>query len=293
MIKKFLYFYASRFICGVLLMAFAVSHAPAHEIPAGGDNNTPPDLFGLKTDKPAFFAPSEVGVTEKLGQYIPPDIAFKDENGTEVRLGNFINRPTLILPVFFHCAQECSILLANLATALNDVSFTPESEYKTCAISFDASEAPSDAALAKKDYLKLLKPDFPLESWKFLTGPAQSIGAMTEAMGFHFKELKKHDFVHPNVLVAVAADGKIIRYLYGPYFLPFDISMAIAEAQKGTPEISIKKLVSYCYSYDPVGKKYVFKTFRITGTAVIGFLVVFLFFLLRKKQPSDQHPKGE
>lgn len=281
-----------KFIISIIFcMVFAATAAFSHEIHEGQPaqstdhhgQNEQINPFAPENDSSSEVTPGEVGVTENLGGAIPLDAQFVDENGKPVDLKNFIDRPTLILPVFFHCPQECSILLANLASALNDVSFKPGPEYRVIAVSFDSEETSHDALLAKKDYLRLLRKDFPENDWKFLTGNAQSIQGTTRAIGFLFKKLSTHDFVHPNVLICVAAGGKIIRYLYGPYFLPFDISMAISEAIKGTPGISIKKLASYCFSYDPVGKKYVFKSFQITGAAILGFLAVFLFFLLRKK----------
>lgn len=81
----------------------------------------------------------------------------------------------------------------------------------------------------------------------------------------------------------LAADGTIIRYLYGPEFLPFDIGMAVTEAQRGTPSLSIRKLVSYCFSYDPAQKTYVFTAVKFIIVGIIALLGVMLFFLLRRK----------
>jgi protein SCO1/2 len=261
-------------------------------------DNQPHDMENMDTrpSHPRMFAPEngpaaapgEVGVSEKIGQFIPADIRFSDENGHPLILGNFIDRPTLILPIFYHCPRICSLLLANLANALNGVTFTPGSEYRVLAASFNEEETPDDAKDAKKNYLQLLGKDFPETEWKFLTGDLKNIRSLTDAIGFKFKKIDSRSFVHPNVLVSVAANGKIIRYLYGPDFLPFDISMAIAEAEKGTPGISIKKLVSYCFSYDPASKRYVFKLFRVSAIVILSLLAVFIFFLLRKKGPTTE-----
>ncbi len=79
--------------------------------------------------------------------------------------------------------------------------------------------------------------------------------------------------------MVLARDGKIIRYLYGSDFLPFDVGMAVNEASKGEPGISIKRgVLSFCFSYDPENKTYVFKMFRITGTAILILLAGFMFF---------------
>ena len=95
-----------------------------------------------------------------------------------------------------------------------------------------------------------------------------------------------HSFVHPNVLIVCDRNGKIIRYLYGVRFLPFDIGMAISEAQSGTPSISVRKVINYCFSYDPEEKRYVFHTFRVAAIVVLIFLGLFYVFFLRRKDDS-------
>ncbi len=274
------------------------SHTPSHDMEHSDSTVHPmhPDMF--KTGQfetgdsiPPAVVPGETGITEKLGQIISSDIEFLDENGESLVLGHFIDRPTLILPVFYHCPKTCSLLLSNLSRALNDVTFTPGQSYRVLAFSFDDEESPIDAAGAKKNYLNLLRKDFPESEWRFLTGSPDNISALARAMGFKFKKLASHSFVHPNILLCVAGDRKIIRYLYGPDFLPFDISMAIAEAERGTPGISIKKIVSFCFDYDPKGKRYVFKTFRISGILIISLLAGFIFFLVRKNPAETGNNK--
>ena len=223
-----------------------------------------------------------VGVEEKLGKTIPLELTFKDEHNQSLILRDFINKPTLLLPVYFYCTQTCGILLANLAASLNDYNSGPGEDYHVIALSFDEAETPAIALEAKANYFKIIKKDFPEEKWKFLTGDATSIKAITAAIGFQYKKTGPHLFAHPNVLVAIAHDGKIIRYLYGPNFLPFDIGMALAEAVKGEPGISINKILSLCFDYDSKSNRYVFKTFRILGVVIVILLVAFFFFVLRK-----------
>ncbi len=265
---------------------------PAHEMKHSANVVHPshPDMF--ETGDSSQTAPDPAtdgepaGITEKLGQIISPNIEFYDENGNPIVLGDFIDRPTLILPVFYHCPKTCSLLLSNLSKALNDVTFTPGQSYRVLSFSFDDEETPADAADAKKNYLNLLRKDFPASEWRFLTGSLKNINALADDMGFKFKKIGSHSFLHPNILLCVGPDRKIIRYLYGPDFLPFNISMAIAEAERGTPGISIKKIVSFCFDYDPKGKRYVFKTFRISGIIIISLLAIFIFFLIRKTPPG-------
>jgi protein SCO1/2 len=95
-------------------------------------------------------------------------------------------------------------------------------------------------------------------------------------------------------MVVLAEDGKIIRYLYGPGFLPFDLGMALTEARKGEPGVSIKRRVlSFCFDYDPENKTYVFRMFRITGTVILVLLAGFLVFLLRPGKKNRPGRSGK
>ncbi len=227
-----------------------------------------------------------VGVNEQLGKAAHLQATFIDEKGNAAKLGDVIDKPTLLLPVYYHCPMACDIMMANLAAALNQVTLKAGEDYHVLSVSFDDEDTPAVALDSKFNYTKILNAEFPKTAWNFLTGDASGIKQLTESAGYQFKKTGQHTFVHPNALIVLSHDGKIIRYLYGPEFLPFDISMALTEATKGTPSVSIKKLLTYCFDYDPKGKKYVFKTFRILGSVIFVTLGLFYFLVLRKGKRS-------
>lgn len=232
---------------------------------------------------------AQVRVDEHLGSVVAMDAVFKDETGKEVRLDSFFDKPVVLLPIFFSCTAICGFLQADLAKALNQVDQTPGIDFNIITLSFSDDENESDAASAKKNYSNIIKREFPLEKWSYLTGTKENIKKLTGSLGFHFIKKAPHDYVHPSVLMVLSKDGRIIRYLYGPNFLPFDLGMALSEAQKGTPGISIKRgILSLCVNYDPAKKKYTFNFFRITGTAVLIALIGFVIFLL---YPSKRNRK--
>jgi protein SCO1/2 len=226
---------------------------------------------------------SEVGVDERLGEPIPLDAVFLDEQGREMPIGAAITKPTLLLPVFYSCTVTCSIMLANLAQAINDVPLDLGKDYAVVAFSFDEEEEPKLALASKKNFTRILDEGLPVEEWRFLTGEKEEILALTGALGFRFKRTGEHMFIHPNVLIALAPDGKIIRYLYGPRFLPFDIGMALSEAAKGTPGLSIRKLLTYCFDYDPKSRSYIARWFRFLALGIVLLLGIFFFFLVRRR----------
>lgn len=242
-------------------------------------------------ETPATYTAEEVGVTEKLGEKIPLDAVFLDENGNRLALSEFIDRPTLILPIFYYCPQACSIMLGNLAESLGKIPLQPGKDFRIIAFSFNHDETPEDARRSKENYARLLPEDFPLQEWKYLTGDADSIRAFTDAIGFRFKQLARHDFVHPNMLLAVSPEGSIIRYLYGLSWLPFDMGMALTEASRGMPSLSVRRLLTYCFSYEPEKKTYTFRAVRFIALGIVLVMGIFLFFLLRGRKPGESPEK--
>jgi protein SCO1/2 len=233
-----------------------------------------------------------VGVAERLGAKIPLDLAFRDETGRSVRLGELVNGPTIILPVYYSCTNVCNFLQSGLAGALPAVRRRPGEEYRVLSVSFDETETPALAARYKKMYLTAMNTPFPEDGWRFLTGDAASVRQLTEAAGYRFQR-KGRDFIHPVASFVVARDGTIVRYLYGTTFLPKDLTLALLEARDGRVGTTIRKVVGYCFSFDPAGKTYVFNLLRVSATVVILSTGGFLAFLLLTGRKRRQHPSSE
>ena len=73
----------------------------------------------------------------------------------------------------------------------------------------------------------------------------------------------------PPEVLETRGDGMIVRYLYGVSILPKDLALALVEAKSGITGGSIRKLMDYCFSYDPAGRTYVFNLLRVSATVVI------------------------
>ena len=221
------------------------------------------------------------GLEEKLGQTIPLDIVFNDENGNRISLRQVINKPTILAPVYLGCPDVCSFLLYNLARALNQLPSEPGKEYQVLAVSFDDTEKPPLAREKKKLYLKMIEKPFPEEAWRFLTGEEENIRKLTNAIGFLFKREGK-TFQHPILMVILSPSGKITRYMNGTEVLPFDLKMALLEASEGRIGPTVSKVLRFCFSYDPKGRKYVFNTLKVTGIITLVFALSFILFLVLK-----------
>ena len=241
------------------------------------------DMGGMNDDN-ASAAVAEAGVDEKLGMKAHVNAVFTDAKGSEINLADIVDRPTLLLPVYYHCPSACNIMLGSLSASVDKMPLTPGKEYNIIALSFDDEDTVEWAEKTKKNHLNSITKAFPEEGFRFLVGANENITMVMNGIGYKYKKTGQHMFVHPNAMVVLSKDGTIIRYLYGPSFLPFDIGMALAEAEKGTPGVSIRKLMTYCFDYDPKNKTYVFKAFRITAVSVLFLLFLYFFFVLRKRK---------
>jgi protein SCO1/2 len=232
-------------------------------------------------------------VNEKTGDYIPLDTEFTDSAGQSVQLRALIDKPTLILPIYFYCPNSCSLNLSYLANAIRNSTFKPGLDFKVIAFSFNAEEKVEDAGKTKANYLKMLPENFPADDWKFLVGSQENIKALMTSLGYRAKRMPDGTFVHPSALIAVSAKGRVIKYIYGS-FLSGDVDMALLEAQKGTPALSVKRLVGFCFNSDSKNSTIILQKLKIglvLGSLVLGGL--FVVFLRRSGKKKELPGKEE
>ena len=235
---------------------------------------------------------TQVGVDERLGAKLPLGLSFRDETGRQVRLGQLITGPTIILPVYYGCTNICNYLQGGLARVLPEIRRTPGADFRVLSISIDETETPELAAKYQKMYLTSLKAPIPAGAWHFLTGDAASIRTLTEAAGYHFQR-RGRDFIHPVASFVVAGDGMIVRYLYGTSFLAKDLTLALIEARQGRVGTTIRKVVGYCFSFDPASKSYEFNLLRVSATVVILCCGGFFGFLVLTGKKGKRNSLGE
>lgn len=246
-------------------------------------------FFSFISDVSAEDKKDFIGINEHLGDKLPLSLKFQDEQGIDVTLAQLVNKPTIFMFVYYECPGICSPLMSEVAAEIAQVNLKPGVDYQLISVSFDETEGPALAYAKKVNYLGIFKEPFPKDAWKFLTGDSASINTLTQAAGFNFKR-EGEDFVHPGGLVVVSKDGTITRYLMGVDFLPFDLKMALLEAGEGKISPTIAKMLKFCYSYDPEGKKYALNITRIAGLATLLVVSVFVVILIRKpkKQIIDK-----
>ena len=235
--------------------------------------------------QPATFPLKQQGtpppeIAERLGNHVPSGITMVDEHGKSVDVRELLDRPTLILPVFFSCPAGCHTMQASMAAALPGVNLEPGRDFRVISVSFDEEDTPAQALRKKADYMAAMNFAFPEDAWIFLTGDQDSIKRFMDSLGFPFIRIGKGNFSHPLAVIVTAPEGKVTRYMYGQGFLPFNLNMALNEAALGKTGLSVKRMLAYCFSYDPESRGYVFNFMRVAGVIIIFGALVFLAILL-------------
>lgn len=228
--------------------------------------------------------PLDLGIHEKLGERIPLDLTFRDEAGEPVVLGSLLGKPTVLSLVYFRCAGICSPLLNGVVDVLKKSDLEPGEDVQILTVSFDSRDTPEVAAAKKANYLKQLRPDFPEAGWRFLTGEASASKQLADAVGFDFKKVGE-DYVHPGALFVLSPTGKIARYMHGLTFLPLDLKMALVEASEERTGPTINKLLKFCFSYDPEGRRYFLNVTRIGGLMTVVLVLAFAVGLWSRGRP--------
>jgi protein SCO1/2 len=238
-----------------------------------------------------------VGIEQHLDEQIPPDLAFRDETGKPVRLGDYFGKKPVILNlVYYQCPMLCSEVLSGLESALRVLKFDVGKEFDVLTISFDPRETPDMATKKKAEFLKRYGRPGAATGWHFLTGPQESIDALTKAAGFQYQyDPKTGQFAHATAIAILTPEGKIAQYYYGVEYAPKDLRLGLIQASENKIGTLADQVLLYCYHYDPTTGKYgaiIARVLQLSGLATVLLLGVLMTVLIRYGAGSDRHVIG-
>ena len=235
-----------------------------------------------------------VGIEQHLDQQIPPDLNFRDETGKPVRLGDYFGKKPMILNlVYYNCPMLCGEVLSGLESALRVLKFDVGKEFDVLTVSFDPRETPDMATKKKAEFLKRYGRAGAAEGWHFLTGPQESIDALTKAAGFQYQyDPKTGQFAHATAIMVLTPDGKIAQYYYGVEYAPKDLRLGLIQASENKIGTLADQVLLYCYHYDPTTGKYgaiISRVLQLSGLATILALGILMTVLIRFGSGHDEH----
>ena len=209
--------------------------------------------FGTPQPKntPSMFDASIMQIEEEkyLGNKVT-NINFTAEDGKTHKLYEFIKgKPTALILAYYTCDSACPLIVKSAMEATKNVG----KDANLLVLSFDKEDRLEDI----KKFKSQLGVNNP--KWTFGIMLEEDIKKLTQSIGYRFFYSRQDRvFVHPNVVIFIAPDGKIVRYLYGisPREKDFRIALAEAETFRITRNTIVDVAYMVCYRYDPNTGKY-------------------------------------
>lgn len=222
-----------------------------------------------------------------LGTRIDGDYVLLDEEGREFLLSDMFGKPLIILLSYYSCNGICPTANLKLGEALEVVDkYSLSKDYSVLTLSFDRNDSVQSIGEFRK-MTGIRK----MNGWKMaIMKNGDEIKKFTESMGYNFFwSSRDRMFLHPNTLIFLSPEGRIVRYLYGTPPDAGDIERAIAEAGFGRPGKSgVIDLISMaCYSYNYKEGRYTinYPLFIGFGSLILGISsIVFPIIYIRKRK---------
>lgn len=269
--------HVKRFIlcCSLICAGALAPHATAGPTPSLPPGQRPPIL-------------NDVGIDQHLDAQVPPGLVFRDEQGRDVRLGDYFGkRPIILALVYYDCPMLCTMVLNDLTRAMNSMKMNCGEQFDIITVSFNPRETP-DLARAKKDqYVRAYRRPHAEEGWHFLTGDQASIDSLTKTVGFRYAwDPAAKQYAHASGLIVLSPEGKTTRYFYGIEYAPSDLELSLDEASHGKVTSVADQILLYCFHYDPTTGRY---SLRILRAVQAGGVLTVLSLLLGVVWMSRRH----
>ncbi|MBV8806747.1 MAG: SCO family protein, partial [Sinobacteraceae bacterium] len=118
----------------------------------------------------------EITYTQRMGNMLPGQAVLSDEHGATVRLLDVAGgKPLIMVLGYFHCANLCGLVRADLLHALEKTDLVGGRDYQLVSLSIDPAETPRDAAAAKTTDMTRFPAAGAAGGWHFLTGRAATL----------------------------------------------------------------------------------------------------------------------
>ncbi|MEQ9365342.1 MAG: SCO family protein [Leptospirales bacterium] len=237
----------------------------------------------------------DLATEEHLGEHIPLDVRLLNENGAEVMLGDLFEtgsqKPVILIPSYYTCPRLCTYVFNAVQKAAAEVrssrGLTPGRDYTILSVSFRPEDTPAVARKKGDGYRGLFQPPLKPEAWRFLTGDADQVARLMDAVGYRYRPDGDDDYSHGAAIVMLSPGGKITRYLYGVNFQPGVFRLSLIESSYGKIGNTVERIFLYCFRYDEQEGKYtpaVWVFVRGGGLLTLAFIVGLIFLLRRKEK---------
>lgn len=240
-----------------------------------------------------------VAFEQRIGEQVPLDAAFVDEQGGAVRLGQFFTagQPVILVMSYYECPMLCSFVREGVLAALQQVPLTAGRDFQVVNISIDPLETPMMAAGVKTLTLQRYARAGAENGWHFLTGSEEQIRRVADAIGFKYVYDETIDqYAHAAGIVVLTPEGKTARYFFGIEFNVSDLRLGIVEASAGKVGNPIDQILLLCYQYNPVTGSYtpaIMTILRVAGVLTVIGIITMIVMLSRSTPGGNLPPPRE
>ena len=236
-----------------------------------------------------FDPAQDVGFDQRLGERLPRDARFRDEEGREIALGAlFDERPIVLALVYYRCPMLCTLVLNGLVASLQAVDLEAGRDFRVIAVSIDPRETPELAAEKRARVVASYGRAGSEGGWRFLTGDEESIRSLAGAAGFRYAYDERADeYAHASGVVVATPEGELSHYFYGVEYSAPDLRLALVEASQGRIGTAVDRLLLLCYHYDPMTGTYgvvILTVIRMFAILTVVLMAVLVFGLLRRER---------
>jgi protein SCO1/2 len=231
----------------------------------------------------------DVGLDQRLGEQLPLNLSFRDENGKRAALSQYFEKKPVILSlVYYDCPMLCTQVLSGLITSMKQISLNAGKDFTVITLSIDPSEKPELARAKHEVYTGIYDRPGAVEGWHFLTGDEPEIKQLAAAAGFRYAyDPATRQFAHASGIMVATPEGRLTRYLYGVNYSPRDLRLSLVEAAENRIGTTVDQILLYCYHYDPATGRYGFviaRIIKLAGVLTTIALAALVGLLLRRER---------
>ncbi|HVY26256.1 MAG TPA: SCO family protein [Polyangiaceae bacterium] len=223
-----------------------------------------------------------VDVIEHLGERVPEHLAFTNQDGKAVKVGDYLHDgvPVILTFNYSSCPMLCSLQLTAFVEGLKKLDFSANKQFRIVTVLLDPKETDESARRFRARYLAQYNRPGSEPGWTFLHGSDANVHALAKAVGFSYNYNEaRGEYLHPAALTLLSPDGKVARYLYGLEYPDKTIRLGLVEASEGRVGTSLDRLVLYCFHYDSTEGRYAPIAARIMQLGGAVALLIFAGFL--------------
>jgi len=237
----------------------------------------------------------QIRFDQKQNAQISLDLAFQDEAGKPVELGQYFGkRPVVLVMGYYECPMLCTLVLNGLMEGAADMKWSIGRDFEVVDVSINPRETAVLAASKKRSYVQRYGRPGSAAGWHFLTGNENATKRLADEVGFRYAyDPAYKQYAHPSGLIILTPSGKVSSYLFGVVYPPKDLYESLRRASANQVSLSLRQFILLCFHYNPVTGKYsrtILTTLRVLGIGTVFGVAGLILLSVRRGRPPPAAP---